>query len=488
MLIALHPGATAPLHRQIYDALKTGIRDGKFRPGMRLPSTRALCADLGVSRNTVVSAYEQLLAEGYAVSRERGPTVVADVVAPRRVNSDGDATPGGLPPPRVSQWATNLTREPWMPPSASYAPRPGVRIDFRYGAPEFDAAASEGWRRLLAAQANRLPPAGLGYAHPAGHPALRAALAQYLNRARGLHCDAEQIVIVNGSQQGIDLATRVLLDAGDAAVIEDPHYPGATLAMQALGVRLIRIACDAQGLDTTQLPPSSQRARLAYVTPCHQFPSGVIMPLERRLALLDWAARTDAWIVEDDYVSEFRYEGSPLEALQALDRHGRVIYVGTFAKTLVPALRLGYLVLPRSLVRAFTAAKWMADRFSPPWAQAALAEFIAGGHFERHLRRAGLRNAARRRTLIDALHAHLGHRVEIAGENTGVHLAVWLRGVRPSQLDGLIARAAQAGVGLYSLAPYYASPPARAGLLFGYASLSEAAIRNGVRKLAALIP
>jgi GntR family transcriptional regulator / MocR family aminotransferase len=488
MLIALHPRGAAPLHRQIYDALKTGIRDGKFRPGMRLPSTRALCADLGVSRNTVVSAYEQLLAEGYAVSRERGTTVVADVVAPRRVNGGDAVHERDTPPPRLSTWAAHLTREPWMPPSASYAARPGVRIDFRYGAPELDAAASEPWRRLLAAQANRLAPEALGYAHPAGHPALRAALAQYLNRARGLHCDAEQIVIVNGSQQGIDLATRVLLDAGDAAVIEEPHYPGATLALQALGARLIRIPCDAQGLDTAHLPAASQRARLAYVTPCHQFPSGVIMPLERRLALLDWAARTDAWIIEDDYVSEFRYEGSPLEALQALDRHGRVIYIGTFAKTLVPALRLGYLVLPRSLVRAFSAAKWMADRFSPPWAQAALAEFIASGQFERYLRRAGQRNAARRRTLIDALRAQLGDRVEIAGENTGVHLAVWLHGVRPAQVDGLIARAAQAGVGLYSLAPYYASPPARAGLLFGYASLSEAEIRNGVRKLTALMP
>lgn len=213
----------------------------------------------------------------------------------------------------------------------------------------------------------------------------------------------------------------------------------------------------------------------------------MILPLERRLALLDWAARTDAWVIEDDYVSEFRYEGSPLEALQALDRHGRVIYIGTFAKTLFPALRLAYLVLPRALVRPFVATKWVTDRFSTPLPQAALAEFITSGQFERHLRRAGLRNAARRRTLIGALRQHLGERIQIAGENTGVHLVVWLNGVRPQQLPALIARAEQAGIGLYSVAPYYADAQPRAGLLFGYASLSEAEIRTGIRKLAALL-
>ncbi|HET7526410.1 MAG TPA: PLP-dependent aminotransferase family protein, partial [Burkholderiaceae bacterium] len=360
MLLAIHRSG-APLHREIYEALKAGIREGHFRPGSRLPSTRALCADLGVSRNTVLAAYEQLLAEGYALARERSTTVVADVVAPPRA-----AARDAEPPPRLSAYAQRLTREPWMPPSGSYAPRPGVRYDFRYGKPALDDLPIDAWRRLLTAQAKRAPREALGYAAPAGHLPLREALAQYLHRARALRCDAEQILIVNGSQQAIDLAGRVLLDVGDAAVIEEPHYPGATVAFDALGARLIRLPTDGQGLDPAQLPPSSSRARLAYVTPCHQFPSGVIMPLERRLALLDWARRNDAWIVEDDYVSEFRYEGSPIEALQALDHHGRVVYIGTFSKTLFPALRLAYLVLPRALVRPFAAAKWVADRFSPP--------------------------------------------------------------------------------------------------------------------------
>jgi len=485
VLLPLRRGPHAPLHRQIYEALKAGIRDGRFRPGSRLPSTRALCADLKVSRNTVLSAYEQLLAEGYAVSRERATTVVADVVPPRAPSAAARAEP--VPAPRLSAYAQRLTREPSMPPSGSYAARPGLRWDFRYGKPAVNDFPHDVWRRLLAAHARRPSSDSLGYAAPAGHEPLRAALARYLHRARGLQCDPEQIVIVNGSQQAIDLAARLLLDPGDAAVVEEPHYTGATVAFDAIGARLIRVRVDAQGLDPALLPPASQRARLAYVTPCHQFPSGVILPLERRLALLDWAARTDAWLIEDDYVSEFRYEGRPLEALQSLDRHGRVVYIGSFAKTLFPALRLAYLVLPPALVRPFVAAKWVSDRFSTPLPQAALAEFIDSGAFERHLRRAGLRHAARRRTLIDALRQHLGDRVEIAGANTGVHLVVWLNGVAPKDVPALIERAQAAGIGLYSVAPYYAQPQPRGGLLLGYAALSQAEIRAGIRKLARLL-
>jgi GntR family transcriptional regulator/MocR family aminotransferase len=482
MLLTLRR-SPAPLHRQIYDALKTGIREGRYRPGTRLPSSRALSLDLGVSRNTVLSAYEQLLAEGYAVSRERAQTVVADVVPPRPLAASAARAPAQAPV-RISAYARRLTARPGFPPTASYAQRPSLRYDFRYGLPALDEFPAEIWRKLLAAHARRPSRSSLGYGAPAGHAPLREALAQYLNRARGMACDASRIVIVNGSQQAIDLAARVLLEPGDAAVVEEPFYPGATIAFDAVGARLIRVATDAQGLDTAQLPPSSARARLAYVTPCHQFPSGVIMPLERRLTLLDWAARSDAWIVEDDYVSEFRYEGSPLEALQALDRSERVVYIGTFSKTLFPALRLAYLVLPPALVQAFLAAKWVADRYSTVLPQAALAEFIASGQFERYLRRASTRNAARRRTLVEALRLHFGDRIEIAGENTGVHLVVWLNRMRPQALNAWIERAAQAGVGVYAVNPFYAIPPARAGLLLGYAALSEAEIRAGIRKLA----
>jgi GntR family transcriptional regulator/MocR family aminotransferase len=362
-----------------------------------------------------------------------------------------------------------------------------VRYDFRYGRPAIDEFPREIWRRLLAARARRASRDAFGYGSPSGYEPLREALSEYLQRARGVSCDAAQVVIVNGSQQAFDLVARVLLDPGDAAVVEEPHYPGATLTFQAAGARLLRVPVDAEGLDTTRLPPDRARARLAYVTPCHQFPTGVIMPLERRLALLKWASRTRAWVVEDDYVSEFRYEGQPIEALQSLDRNGRVIYVGTFSKTLFPALRVAYLVLPGRLVRPFLAAKWVADRFSPTLAQEALTDFLTSGQFERYLRRAGARNASRRRALIEALQEQFPRGVEIAGENTGVHLVVWLNDVRLRDLDGIIARAAEAGVGIYPITPYYSQPPRRAGLLVGYASLTEAEIRAGIRLLAAAV-
>ena len=477
--------AEGPLYRRVYLALKTKIRAGGLGPAARVPSTRALARDLGVSRNTVMLAYEQLAAEGYLVSRHRGATSVAGVAPPRAAPGAGRPAPEGPAP--VSAYARRLSARLDLGPARPPGPRPALRYDFRYGRPAVDEFPREIWRRLLATHARRASSDALGYASPAGHGPLRAALGEYLGRARGVVCDPERIVVVNGTQQALDLIARVLLDPGDGAVVEEPHYPGATIPFEAVGARLLRVPVDAGGLDPAKLPDAAERPRLAYVTPCHQFPSGVIMALERRLALLRWASQVGAWVVEDDYVSEFRYEGRPLEALQSLDRDDRAIYLGSFSKTLFPALRVGYLVLPRRLVRPFLAAKWVADRFSAPLYQEALAELITSGQFERYLRRAGGRNAGRRRALIKALREGFGDRVEIAGENTGVHLVVWLNDVPPRALDALIARAAGAGVGIYPVAPYYTEPPRRAGLLFGYAALTEGEIRAGVRRLAELL-
>jgi GntR family transcriptional regulator/MocR family aminotransferase len=474
-----------PLHRRVYLALKAKIRAGSLGSATRVPSTRALARDLGVSRNTVLLAYEQLAAEGYLVSRPRGATSVAGVAPPRP--APAPARIAVERPVPMSAYARRLTARLDLGPARPPAPRPAPRHDFRYGRPAVDEFPREIWRRLLAAHGRRASADSLGYGSPAGSGPLRAALSEYLGRARGVASDPERIVVVNGTQQGLDLIARVLLDPGDGAVVEEPHYPGATIPFEAGGARLLRVPVDAGGLDPSKLPPAAQRPRLAYVTPCHQFPSGVIMPLDRRLALLRWASRVGAWIVEDDYVSEFRYEGHPLEALQSLDRDQRVIYMGSFSKTLFPALRVGYLVLPRALVRPVLAAKWAADRFSAPLYQEALAELVTSGQFERHLRRAGARNARRRRALIEALRERFGSRVEIAGENTGVHLVVWLNDVPPRELDALVARAAGAGVGIYPVTPCYAEPPRRAGLLFGYAALTEAEIRAGVRRLAEVL-
>src|SRR5262245_59925007 len=364
MLLSLRE-ATGPLHRRVYLALKAKIRDGGLGPAARVPSTRALARDLRVSRNTVLLAYEQLAAEGYLVSRHRGATSVASVPAPPR--PDPSPPRGAMTRPvAISAYARRLTERLHLAPARPPGPHPALRYDFRYGRPAVDEFPRRIWLRLLAAHARRLSGDALGYGSPAGHGPLRAALSEYLGRARGVVSDPERIVVVSGTQQALDLITRVLLDRGDGAVVEEPHYPGATILFEAAGARLLRVPTDAAGLDASRLPPAAARARLAYVTPCHQFPSGVIMPLERRLALLQWASRVGAFVVEDDYVSEFRYEGLPLEALQSLDRDERVIYVGSFSKTLFPALRVGYLVLPRALDRPFLAAKWAADRFSDP--------------------------------------------------------------------------------------------------------------------------
>ena len=304
--------AHGPLYRRVYHALKSTIRDGRLLPGARLPSTRELASDLRVSRNTVMLAYEQLLAEGYVVSRNRATTSVASALPTSTMPASSRAMHGD--PPAISAYARRLTRLLGTPPARST----GLQYDFRYGEPPVDEFPREIWRRLLAARARRSARDAFGYADPAGYAPLRAALAEYLKRARGVVAEPDQIVITSGSQQGFDLAARVLLDPGDVVVVEEPHYPGVTIPFEAAGARLAYTPVDGGGLQTHRLPP---RARLAYVTPCHQFPSGVIMPLERRLALLAWAARTNSWVIEDDYVSEFRYEG----ARQGPCRHARLL-------------------------------------------------------------------------------------------------------------------------------------------------------------------
>src|SRR5215468_3710124 len=291
MLLDLE-AAGGPLYRRVYLALKAKIRAGGLGPTARVPSTRALARDLGVSRNTVLLAYEQLAAEGYLVSRHRGATSVAGVAPPPPRPAIARA-PAGRPAP-VSAYARRLAARLDLAPSRPAGPRPALRYDFRYGRPAADEFPREIWRQLLAAHARRASSDTLGYASPAGHGALRAALSEYLGRARGIVSDPECIVVVNGAQQALDLIARVLLDPGDGAVVEEPHYPGATIVFEAVGARLLRVPVDAAGLDPARLPPAAQRPRLAYVTPCHQFPSGVIMPLERRLALLRWASRVGA--------------------------------------------------------------------------------------------------------------------------------------------------------------------------------------------------
>ncbi|MGH7899978.1 MAG: PLP-dependent aminotransferase family protein, partial [Candidatus Binatia bacterium] len=285
----------------------------------------------------------------------------------------------------------------------------------------------------------------------------------------------------------VDLITRVLLDRGDRVLLEEPQYAGARAAFLAAGAEVLTHPVGPEGLDVATLPRRAARARLAYVTPSHQFPTGVIMSAPRRLALLAWAREHRALVIEDDYDGEYRYAGRPIESLQGLDRAGRVIYLGTFSKVMFPALRLGYLVLPEELVRPFRAAKALADTGSSTLEQAALAEFMREGHFERHLHRTRRRNAARRRALLEVIATHLGARVEVSGAEAGLHVLVWLRGVSRRELPRLVERAAAVGVGVYPVTPHYSRPPNRAGLLLGYAALTEREIRRGIEQLAAVV-
>jgi GntR family transcriptional regulator/MocR family aminotransferase len=487
MFVKLESGE--PLGQQVYQTFRRAILAGEMAPATRLPSTRALALELGVSRNVVLLAYEQLLAEGYAEGRAGSGTYVAAALPEtprvprpgRRARSVRVAGPGPL-----SRYGRRLAEIPPAGPGATSVEH-RLPYDFRYGVPSTDDFPRGIWRGIVA---RRLRAGSLGamvYGPPEGHAPLRQALAAYLRRARGVVCEPDQIIVVNGSQQALDLTSRVLLDAGDRVVIEDPQYQGARRVFAAAGAVAVAVPVDADGLDVARIPPRSTVARLAYVTPSHQFPTGVVMSLARRLALLEWAERVGAYIVEDDYDSEYRYEGRPIEAVQGLDSAGRVIYVGTFSKVLFPALRLGYLVLPPPLVAPFAAAKWLTDRHTATLEQEVLAEFVGDGHFERHLRRARMRHASRRTVLLEALTKHLGDRVEIMGANAGVHLLVWLRDVLPRGLNRVIAAAAAEGVGVYPVAPYYVEPPRRAGLILGYASLTESQIRSGIKRLAAVV-
>ena len=479
-----------PLYQQVYRAARRAILTAELAPGIRFPSSRALAKDLGVSRNTVILAYDQLLAEGYIAAREGSGTFVATTLPEElteAIRADrGDDTPAEIFSPRLSVHGRRLA-EIGARHQVSWESRtPALTFDFRYGRPNFFDFPHETWHRVLARRARRASVRQLDYGPPAGRDELRNAIAEYLWRSRGVVCTPEQVVVVSGSQQGLDLAARTLLDAGDRVVIEEPHYTGARIAFDAVGAEIVATALDDDGLQVSSLSDAGD-IRLAYVTPAHQFPSGVVMPIQRRLEVLAWAERSNALIFEDDYDSEYRYSGRPVEALQGLDRAGRVLYAGTFSKLMFPALRMGYLVLPAALVSPITTAKAIADTGCPALEQLALADFIHQGHFDRHLRRSRTRNAKRREALLTALARHLGDRVEVSGANAGLHVLVWLHGFAARRLPALRRRAAEQGVGVYPITPFYLTPPSRAGLLLGFASLQEKEIEEGIQRLARLL-
>lgn len=471
------------LQGQLIRALRRNLTDRATRPGERIPGTRALASELSLSRTTVLLAVDQLIAEGYLESRPGAGTFI-------RVPAQSPPRPGpsrGTPatPPRVSRTGRSLAREvatlaKRQNPKAA-GPRPP--LDFRYsvGRPQDFPMAT--WRRALGAATRSVEAHGFRYPPIAGSPSLRRALAGYLRRARGLDVSEDDLMIVGGSQQALDLATRVLLDPGDAAVLENPHYPAARLALRARGIKIIAIPAGDEGLDTTKLGPRAGRAKLVHLTPSHQFPLGGVMPLGSRLALLAWARKRNAVIFEDDYNSEFRLDGRALEPLVNLDTDGRVLYTGTFSKTLFPSLRLGFMIVPRGLRQAFFAAKLLADQGTALLEQEALARFIDEGSFERHVRRVRRNQRERRGRLLDELAGQFADRVRVHGRAGGLHVVLELRGRSPREVPGIVERARKAGVGVYDLAPYFHGKPRFAGLLLGTAALDGREISLGIRQL-----
>jgi GntR family transcriptional regulator/MocR family aminotransferase len=356
--------------------------------------------------------------------------------------------------------------------------------DFHYGNREAVDFPYRLWRRLASRRMARAVPTR---SPTSGFPPLTQALAAYLSRTRGVRCEPNQILIVNGSQQALDLIARILVNPGDDVILEEPHYHGARLAFGAAGAKLVPVAVDDEGLRVDDLKRRRRPARAIYITPSHQFPTGAVLPLPRRLALIDWVERQSAFLIEDDYDGELRYDCRPVEAVQALDRTGRVIYLGTFSKALSPELRLGYVVSPPQLLDALTAAKRVADLFAPTMLQEVVADFLGEGHYERHLRRLRDRNAARRQALLEATASQLGDRAVIAGVKAGMHAMLWLPTVPLKDLPTLVGRAEQAGVLVYANTNYYLGEPPQSGVVLSFSSLSEAEIHQGIKIFAKVV-
>lgn len=465
-----------PLFRQVYARLRNAILSGVLRSGEKLPATRELAEQLGISRTVVLIAYDQLLAEGFVVGRKGSGTYVSSAV-PAAVS----AASRNSVKLRLSRFGS-AAAEAWSRVNYPQRPARPLPYDFAYGISDVENFPFAAWRRILMRCARRAPISELDYGPPGGNAALRQAISTHLRRSRAVACDASQIIVVNGSQQALDLICRVLIEPGDRVALEDPSYQGTTEALRAAGARVIPVSVDNNGVNPSTLPAN---ARLAFVTPSHQFPTGVILPLARRLALLDWAKRRNSIVIEDDYDGEFRYDGQPLESLQGLDQEGRVIYIGTFSRTVFSTLRIGYLIAPERLVRAFLSAKWLSDRQTATLEQQTLAEFISSGLYERYLRRVRRRNTARRDALLSAIRTHFKDRVEVTGYEAGGHVVLWPRH-RISE-NSIIQRAAAQGVRVYGISGYSLKKTHRNGIILRYSRMNETQIREAIRRLASAL-
>jgi GntR family transcriptional regulator/MocR family aminotransferase len=458
------------LSGEIYRQIRRAILDRQLRPGDPLPPGRELARALAVSRTTVTVAYERLAAEGFVTSRQGSGTFVSELVVPAGREKTGSRSTGPLQPRPI--W------EAMTPPTTFET----ARFDFRSGLCDASLFPHQSWRRsVIWALRSGETTAGV-YEHCAGHRDLRVAIARQIGISRGVRASADDIVITNGTQQALDILARVLLAPGDAIAVEDPSYGPPRKLFKALGIRAVGIPVDRQGLVVDALP---RGIRAVYVTPSHQFPLSVTMTLPRRQALLAWAERNNAAIIEDDYDSEFRFGGRPLEPLQTLDAKGRVIYVGSFSKTMLPTLRLGFLVTPPSLREALHKAKFVSDWHSPTLPQAALARFIDEGAFARHVRRVSAIYRQRRQILAEAITRDFAGHLELIPSTAGLHLTALARKMSADQVAAVAASAAHCGVAVQILSSFAVSGSQRAGLMLGYSAIPTADIKEGLQLLRA---
>jgi GntR family transcriptional regulator / MocR family aminotransferase len=480
-VIAIDRKTRKPLHRQIYDAYRAAIIDGRMRPGQRVPSTRVLASELNLSRFPVLNAYSQLLAEGYLTSRVGAGTVVSRLLpdhsapsAPTRARAL--ATTSGPRPiaDRCSQ-LPHIPPYPWLLGWGAF----GV------GQVAVDQFPAQLWSNLVARHGRNMGVKSLHYGDGMGSLALRETIASYLKTARSLRCDPEQIMIVSGSQQALEISARVLVDPGSRVWVENPCYRLARDVFSLAGAELVPVPVDQDGLDVAAGIKLCPKARLAYVTPSHQFPLGHTMSASRRLQLLNWAQKTGAWIVEDDYDSEYRYESLPIASMQGIDNNSRVIYIGTFSKVLFPSLRLGYVVIPPDLVEHSFAFRRIIDLTPSGLYQEVLADFIGEGHFARHIRRMRVLYRERRSALVDNIRSELGSMVEVLGSEAGMHLTIVTR--RRCRDFEIAHRAAKQNLWMWPLSLSYLGRPPHSGFILGFGSAQLEAIPGAVRKLRNLL-
>ena len=466
------PDRGSPVTRQVYDQLRGAILTGALGAGARLPSSRDLAGRLGVARASVVSAFDQLLAEGYVEGRPGAGTFVAADLSAVIDTADAPARPAASAPMSEPPPA-----DPLDPPITTL---PGD-APFNTGRTLLDARATAAWTRSARRALRDLGPEHFGYADPGGDADLRAAITEYLRAARGVRCGPEQVIVTSGAQHAVDIVARTLIARGEAVWVEDPGYPSTVHALNAAGASLAHIPVDGEGIVVAAGLAAAVRAKAAFVTPSHQYPLGATLSMSRRLELLAWARAAGAWIVEDDFSSEFRYAGRPLTALQGLDGGERVIYVGTFNKAIFPGLRLGYLVAPRALTPALTQARRLIDRQPSALTQAIVLDFMAEGEFAAHIRRRRIAYKAQRDALVEALRGHAGAWLTVDSPDQGMHLVAYLA-------DGLSdltveEAAAEAGVIVRAISPLYRRAPPRQALMIGFSGFAPGRMNRPAAKL-----